>query len=122
MAEPPTRDVLTRFVFDTRRSAAPMCASRDLARDSRRPSLSPAVARVLAELLAASALLSSTLKFKGSLIVQLPGDGPVRLLVVECTDALEMRATAQWDACASAHCLMMRRSLTWLVVQNAAVL
>jgi molecular chaperone Hsp33 len=58
----------------------------------------PAIARVLAELLAASALLASTLKFTGSLIVQLSGDGPVRLLVVECTDKLELRAMAQWDA------------------------
>jgi molecular chaperone Hsp33 len=58
----------------------------------------PAIARVLGELLAASALLASTLKFTGSLIVQLSGDGPVRLLVVECTDKLELRAMAQWDA------------------------
>ena len=56
-----------------------------------------AIARVLGELLAACALLASTLKFTGSLIAQLSGDGPVRLLVVECTDALGMRAMAQWD-------------------------
>jgi molecular chaperone Hsp33 len=58
----------------------------------------PALQRVLAELLAAAALLASTLKFNGSLIMQLQGDGPVRLLVVECTDTLGLRATAQWDA------------------------
>ena len=58
----------------------------------------PAVARVLGELLAACALLASTIKFEGSLIVQLSGDGPVRLLVVECTHTLGMRAMAQWDA------------------------
>jgi molecular chaperone Hsp33 len=52
---------------------------------------------VLSELLAASALLASTLKLAGSLIVQWSGDGPVRLVVVECTDALDLRATAQWD-------------------------
>jgi molecular chaperone Hsp33 len=57
----------------------------------------PALARVLSELCAAAALLASTLKLDGSLIVQLSGDGPVRLLVVECTDALDLRATAQWD-------------------------
>src|SRR5206468_1453829 len=54
-------------------------------------------ARVLSELLAASALLASTLKFAGSLIVQLQGDGPVRLLVVECDASLNLRATAQWS-------------------------
>ena len=39
--------------------------------------------------------------FKGTLIVQLQGMGPVRLLVVECTADLGLRATAQWrDAAA----------------------
>jgi molecular chaperone Hsp33 len=57
----------------------------------------PPLARALAELLAAAALLASTLKLDGSLIVQLSGDGPVRLIVVECNEALELRATAQWD-------------------------
>ena len=57
----------------------------------------PPLARVLSELLAAAALLASTLKLDGSLVVQLAGNGPVRLLVVECTDALDLRATAQWD-------------------------
>jgi molecular chaperone Hsp33 len=55
------------------------------------------LARVLGELLAAAALLAASLKFRGSLIVQLAGPGPVRLAVVECDDALALRATAQWD-------------------------
>jgi molecular chaperone Hsp33 len=58
----------------------------------------PAIGEVLSELVAAVTLLAASLKFKGSLIVQLQGDGPVRLMVVECTDALGVRATAQWDA------------------------
>ena len=62
----------------------------------------PALRRVLAELLAASALLASTLTFKGTLIVQLQGAGPVSLLVVECTADLGLRATAQWDEDAAA--------------------
>jgi len=57
----------------------------------------PALRRVLAELLAAAALLASTLKFRGSLIVQLQGTGPVRMLVVECDATLALRATAQWN-------------------------
>jgi molecular chaperone Hsp33 len=57
----------------------------------------PALTRTLAQMLAASALLASTLKLAGSLVVQLAGDGPVRLVVVECDDLLAMRATAQWD-------------------------
>jgi len=52
---------------------------------------------VLGELMAASALLSATLKFEGSLILQIQGSGPVKLLVVECTSDQTMRATAKWD-------------------------
>ena len=39
------------------------------------------LARVLAELMAAAALLAASLKFRGSLIVQLAGPGLVRLAV-----------------------------------------
>jgi molecular chaperone Hsp33 len=60
----------------------------------------PAVARALGELLAASALLASTLKLDGSLVAQLRGGGPLRLLVVECTGALDLRGTAQWSTAA----------------------
>ena len=99
MTHAPSRDTITRFVFEQ----APVrgvlvtldAAARAILDCHPYP---PALRRVLAELLAASALLSSTLKFSGSLIVQLQGSGPVRLLVVECNDALELRATAQWDA------------------------
>jgi len=52
---------------------------------------------VLGELMAAAALLSATLKFEGSLILQVQGSGPVKLLVVECTSDQTMRATAKWD-------------------------
>ena len=62
----------------------------------------PAVARSLGELLAAATLLAATLKLDGSLVVQMRGEGPLRLLVVECTGALELRATAQWTPAAVA--------------------
>lgn len=58
----------------------------------------PALARVLAELCGAATLLAAALKFDGSLIVQLVGGGPVRLLVVECNPGPALRAMAQWDA------------------------
>jgi len=52
---------------------------------------------VLGELMAAAALLSATLKFDGSLILQMQGTGTVKLIVVECTSEQTMRATAKWD-------------------------
>jgi molecular chaperone Hsp33 len=52
---------------------------------------------VLGELMAAAALLSATLKFDGSLILQIQGNGAARLIVVEITSDHTMRATAKWD-------------------------
>jgi molecular chaperone Hsp33 len=54
-----------------------------------------AVKTMLGELLAASALLSANLKFNGTMIMQLHGDGPVKLMVVECDADLNLRATAK---------------------------
>ena len=97
------RDALTRFVFERAPVRGALvsldAASRAILDCHPYP---PALRRILAELLAATTLLASTLKFTGSLIVQLQGDGPVRLLVVECNDALELRATAQWDEAGTA--------------------
>ena len=56
----------------------------------------PAVREVLGELMAATALLASTLKFEGKLIMQIQGQGPVKLLMSECTELGAMRAIAQW--------------------------
>lgn len=54
-----------------------------------------AVRNLLGEMLSAAALLSANLKFDGTIIMQIHGDGPVRLLVVECDSELRMRATAK---------------------------
>src|SRR5690606_30058381 len=58
----------------------------------------PAVRKLLGEMVAASALLSANLKFNGMLIMQIHGDGPIRLLVVECDSELRVRATAKLAA------------------------
>ena len=50
----------------------------------------------LGEAVAAAALLASTLKFKGLLSLQLRGEGPMHLMLVECTDGLAMRAVARF--------------------------
>lgn len=53
--------------------------------------------QALGELMAASALLSATLKMEGVLVLQLQSKGALKLLVVECSHDLNMRATAKWD-------------------------
>lgn len=56
-----------------------------------------AIRRALGELLAAGSLLSSNLKLDGTLIVQVQGQGVLKLLVVEATSDHTVRATARWD-------------------------
>lgn len=54
-----------------------------------------AVKTMLGEMLSAAALLSANLKFNGAIILQIHGDGPVQLLVVECDADLKLRAMAK---------------------------
>lgn len=49
----------------------------------------------LGELCAAGLLLAASLKFDGTLVLQIHGDGPVALLVVECQADGSFRATAK---------------------------
>ena len=51
-----------------------------------------AVQKVLGELMSAVSLLMATLKFKGQLIAQIQGDGPISLLVVEGSSDKTLRA------------------------------
>ena len=60
-----------------------------------------AIRRALGELLAAGSLLSSNLKLDGTLIIQVQGQGVLKMLVVEATSSDTVRATARWDETAT---------------------
>jgi molecular chaperone Hsp33 len=60
-----------------------------------RKSYPPIIQKHLGEMVAAGALLSATLKFDGTLIIQAQGTGLVRLIVVECNMNLDIRATVK---------------------------
>ena len=49
---------------------------------------------MLGEMVAAAALMQANIKFDGSLVLQIFGDGPVKLAVVEVQSDLALRATA----------------------------
>ncbi len=53
-----------------------------------------AVQRMLGEMAAAAILMQSNIKFDGSLVLQIFGDGPVKVAVVEVQADLALRATA----------------------------
>jgi molecular chaperone Hsp33 len=54
------------------------------------------VRQQLGEALAACALLAATIKFEGSLILQIRGDGPLHLLVVQASPQGTLRGIARW--------------------------
>jgi hypothetical protein len=54
----------------------------------------PPVAEMLGEMTAAAVLMQSNIKFDGALIMQIFGDGPVKLAVAEVHPDLRLRATA----------------------------
>jgi molecular chaperone Hsp33 len=55
-----------------------------------------AIRTLLGEAVAASLLLAATIKFDGVLSLQLQGDGPVHLLLVQCTSGLGVRGLARY--------------------------
>jgi molecular chaperone Hsp33 len=54
----------------------------------------PVVTRLVGHALALGAGLSTALKFRGSFSLQAKGDGPVSMLLADCTDAGELRGHA----------------------------
>ena len=55
------------------------------------------VQKLLGELLVATSLLTATLKFEGSITVQLQGDGPVRLAVINGDHNQQLRGVARHE-------------------------
>jgi molecular chaperone Hsp33 len=91
-----SQDTLQKFIFDNAAVKGEFVEISDTWREVQaRHDYPPAVKTVLGEMLAAAALLSANLKFNGAIIMQIHGDGPVRLLVVECDSELRLRATAK---------------------------
>jgi molecular chaperone Hsp33 len=56
----------------------------------------PEVRDLLGEAVCAAVLLAATLKFRGTLTLQLQGNGAVHLLVAQCTHDFQLRAVARY--------------------------
>ncbi len=54
----------------------------------------PPVAELLGEMAAAAVLMQGNIKFDGALVMQIAGDGPVKVAVAEVQSDLRLRATA----------------------------
>jgi len=93
----PDNDLLHRFVIENTRVRGEMVhlnASWQAVLE--RYNYPDNVRNILGEAFAACALLSATIKYEGSLILQIRGDGPLHLLVVQATSDGTLRGLARW--------------------------
>lgn len=89
-------DTLRTLIFEHASARAQLVQLNDTWKTIATSNKYPApVQQLLGQLVAASAVLSASLKFEGSLILQIQGDGPVRLIVAECNSRLGLRATVK---------------------------
>jgi molecular chaperone Hsp33 len=90
-------DQMYRFLFEglgVRRELVRLGASWRAVRDNQ--DYPEQVAAQLGQGLAAIMLLSGTIKFKGSLILQVQSSGPLTVLVAQATDQRTLRGLARW--------------------------
>jgi molecular chaperone Hsp33 len=89
----------------------------------------PLVNRLLEELIALSVSLASLFKFEGVFTLQITGDGPVRLMVVDITHTGEVRACARFNeqdvlklplSTSSIHPILGTGYLAFTLIQNDA--
>ena len=89
-------DTLQKFMFENSLVRGELIEISDAWQQVQsRRTYPPVVSAIMGEMMAAAALLSANLKFDGTIIMQIHGDGPVQLLVAECDAALRLRATAK---------------------------
>lgn len=90
-------DILQRFLFeDTGVRGVMVSLDATLRAVLDRHNYPPAIHGPLGQAMAAAALLGSTIKFDGSLILQVQGDGPVHMLVAQMTHDGHLRGLARW--------------------------
>ncbi|MBN2885449.1 MAG: Hsp33 family molecular chaperone HslO [Chromatiaceae bacterium] len=92
------RDSLWRFLFEStgiRGNLVHLDASWRAVLDTH--AYPESVRALLGEALAGVSLLTATLKFEGSLILQVQGRGPLRTLVAQATSARTLRGLARWN-------------------------
>ncbi len=91
-------DQVRRFLFEQRPVRGHWVhlenAWRELRAHSAYP---PPVRELLGEAVAAAVLLAATLKFHGTLTLQLQGSGAVNLLVAQCTHDFRLRAVVRFE-------------------------
>lgn len=93
-----SQDILHRFIFENIAARGMIVQlNKSWERLQERKSYPAVIRNILGEFTAANALLAATLKFTGSLSMQIRGNGPVSLMVMECTSDQHLRGLAKFD-------------------------
>jgi molecular chaperone Hsp33 len=96
-------DVVRRFIVENQPVRGHWVRLEEAWRELRAHKEYPEPVReLLGQAVAASVLLAATLKFNGTLTLQLRGTGAVKLLVAQCTHDFRLRAVANFDEAAVA--------------------
>ena len=98
VAETPGAGELRRFLLESQPLRGHWVRLGKAWRELRAEQVYPPPAQaLLGEVASAAVLLAATLKFEGTLTLQLTGSGRIRLLVAQCTDEYRVRAVAHHD-------------------------
>lgn len=99
MSNLPKTDFTQRFIFDNSDARGELSSlDHSYAEVLAKHAYPEPVQQLLGELMAAAALLVGSLKFDGLMSLQARSDGPVPLLMIECTSEREIRGLARFDA------------------------
>ena len=91
-------DKLYRYLFQNRAVRGEWVRLNQTFSDTLNTHHYPAAVRnLLGEMMVATSLLTATLKFNGNITVQIQGDGPLRLALVNGSDQQQIRALARVD-------------------------
>jgi len=92
------KDQIQRFMFDQLGARGQLVGLNESYQEATSNHEYPAaIQQLLGEFMTAATLLSTTIKFDGSLTLQAQGDGDLNLIMAECRHNQEVRGIARWE-------------------------
>lgn len=93
-----SKDQIQRFMFNNLGARGQLAGLHDTYLEATANHDYPeAIQRLLGEFMTAATLLSTTIKFDGSLTLQAQGDGAVSLIMAECRHDQDVRGIVRWE-------------------------
>jgi molecular chaperone Hsp33 len=93
-----SKDQIQRFIFEQLGARGLLVKMNDsFLEATAKHNYPPAIQTMLGEFMAAASLLSTTIKFEGSLTLQIQGNGLLSMMMAECRHNQEIRSIARWE-------------------------